>query len=350
MTKDQTDNIVYGFVSGSYFGCCEDQSGIVYALPQENDKMNFGVTKHNYRKDISFFDRNNTLMLNVPDASINTRGALTPTDWRTFRYKADSSGQWSYIHNKSTSQTDANFNIAGNGRVQRFNAGGNFPSGSDYTIVAESYQNSGNALVLKNASYFGIRKYTQITSEVLEVMQGAGQGYLYTGTGNNGANFRAYKYRFQPVFSPFTPAITIFGQSNNDTAIEVSSTRGVSYPHTDAGITLSVLQNDYYNTTSAALNSYGVESYNTAVRSSGSNNLTNYAGRFKSSGGQVNYSLSLGNPAQYEANYGSLLSDRSLVDKKYVDSVNAANITEGSYTPTLTNTTNVAASVGNSRH
>ena len=203
--------------------------------------------------------------------------------------------------------------------------------------------NSGNALDLRNASNFGIRKYTQITSEVVDVYQGTGNGYLQIATNTNGANFRAYKYRFQPVFSPFTPAITIFGKSDNDTTIEMNSTRGSGFPHTsNTGITLSVLHTDYYNTTSGSLNSYGLNVYNTGTRSAGSNDLVNYGARIGASGGQLNYSLSLRNPALYEANYGSLLTTRSLVDKGYVDSV--AAITEGTYTPTITNTTNVAAS------
>lgn len=74
-------------------------------------------------------------------------------------------------------------------------------------------------------------------------------------------------------------------------------------------------------------------------------------------------------PAQYAANYGGSFNDRSLIDKKYADSAISANslpsqtgnadkvlttngsaaswglvLLQGNYTPTLTNTTNVAAS------
>lgn len=176
---------------------------------------------------------------------------------------------------------------------------------------------------LKNSSNSGIRKLTQITGNITELWYGSGNSYYTVSTGNDGINFQAYKYRWQSIFYPNANIMTMYGKWDNDTTVEFNSTRpGFSgYPHTDNGLTVFASHTDAYNTIGSALYSVAIEGRNEATRTSGSNALTNYGGKFSATGGQNNYSLLLGNPAQYEANYGSLFTDRSLPDKRYVDSL-----------------------------
>ena len=323
LNKDQTAGVFYGFVSGSYFGCCTDQSGVIYILPQENGYMNTAILDHAVSKDLSVYQRNNTLSINIPTATDDTRGVIAPIDFRRFEAKADSSGQWSYIHNQYVAQQGANINLAGNVRSKKVNAGGSFPDGSSYTLTADAYENSGNVEELKNSSNSGIRKLTQITGNITELWYGSGNSYYTVSTGNDGINFQAYKYRWQSIFYPNANIMTMYGKWDNDTTVEFNSTRpGFSgYPHTDNGLTVFASHTDAYNTIGSALYSVAIEGRNEATRTSGSNALTNYGGKFSATGGQNNYSLLLGNPAQYEANYGSLFTDRSLPDKRYVDSL-----------------------------
>jgi len=293
--KDQTDNYFYGFVSGSYFGCCLDQSGIVYVLPQENNKMNFGITKSNYRNDISFFQRNNTIMLNIPDASTNTRGMLTSTDFRTFKNKADSSGQWSYIHNRTASAQDANFYISGYGRVKKLSAGGNFPDAGAYTIIADGYENSGNVMSLQNSSNFGIKKLTTVSSEITETWTGASEGYLLSFTGSSAHNERFYKKNFSGVFYPFTSFLTLYGKQTDPYVIGMKDNHpvGQGVSRTSSGKVLDINMDGGYNTTSGAITSYGAQIDNTATRESGSNSLTNIGLKVSASGGQLNYGVQI---------------------------------------------------------
>jgi len=348
-SKDQNEGFYYGFVSGSYFGCCLDQSGIVYILPQEEGYMNFAVSDLPVRNDISFLQRNNTLALNIPVANENVSGKLSNTDWTTFNNKAPASGSANYINNQFSTPQDASFNIDSVGYIGRkLTVGG---TNADYVMNVDGYLNSGNVLNLRNASNFGINQLTTVTTEVSQLWNGAGEGYLNMFTSGGAINERFYKKNFQPVYSPFSAFMTLYGKQTDATRVEINggNPTGFGLSRTANGTALAVNQADGYNTTSGALTSYGIVSNNTSSRESGSNALTNYAGRFVSSGGQNNYSLSLGNPAQYEANYGSLFTTRSLVDKGWVDSsLSGARVStqfDATSTTTLADITGLTANV-----
>jgi len=296
LNKDQTAGVYYGFVSGSYFGCCTDQSGVIYILPQEDGYMNTAILDHAVSKDLSVYQRNNTLSINIPTATGDTRGVIAPVDFKRFDAKADSSGQWSYIHNKTTEQSDANFNISGYGRVKKLSAGGSLPDGSAYTLSADAYQNSGYALEIKNALYYGVRKLTQVTSEISELWNGGGENYAITSTSGNAFNIQAYKTNIKPIYYPYFPTAIFYQKVSDSVRNEFnggnpSGFSGYGVSRTTNGIAVAINQADGFNTTSSSLISYAGKFSNTSTRESGSNSLTNVGLSVSASGGQFNYGL-----------------------------------------------------------
>jgi hypothetical protein len=73
-------------------------------------------------------------------------------------------------------------------------------------------------------------------------------------------------------------------------------------------------------TTGGTLTNYTGYFHNQGFRESGGGDLVNVGLYSTASGGQINYAAMFGRTAQYEINLGSSFNDRSLVDKRYVDS------------------------------
>ena len=288
--KDQNEGFYYGFTSGSYFGCCKDQSGIVYVLPQEENEMNFGVTNHNWRNDISFFKRNNTLALNVPDAGPNVRGALKPVDWRRFDAKADSANGYSYIWNNSTgTPQNASYHLSGNGIILGKHSIGS--AWNTHTLNVDGYQNSGLVEVLRNASYFGVDMKTTILGHITRTWTGGSKGLFIQSTYDDGMREQFYRKTHKSIFYPQSDFITFFGEQNDTMRAEFkgANTAGAGVSRTTNGSIVVINNADGYNTTSAARTSYGQQINNTATRESGSNALTNIGLKVSASGGQNNY-------------------------------------------------------------
>lgn len=292
--KDQTENFHYGFVSGSFYGCCLDQSGIIYVLPQETGKMNFGITNHNWRNDISFFQRNNTLALNVPDAGPNVRGALKAVDWRRFDAKADSANGYSYIWNNSTgTPQNASYHVSGNGIILGKHSIGS--AWNTHTLNVDGYQNSGLVEVLRNASYFGIDVKTTVLGHITRTWTGGSKGLFIQSTYDDGMREQFYRKTHKSIFYPQSDFITFFGEQNDTMRAEFkgANTAGAGVSRTTNGSIVVINNADGYNTTSSALTSYGQQINNTAIRESGGNALTNIGLKVSASGGQNNYALQL---------------------------------------------------------
>lgn len=295
---DSTSMGYYTYLySGSYDSSeYVDQSGIMRIHPQHSH-LQFAVDDNgNYPYSVQ---RNTTTVFNLPKAGLTKNGYLDSLDYLRFENKADSAGQWSYIHNNSSvTPQDADINIDGNllasgssvilGKLSVGSASN--PS----TFTADAYQHSGAVMTLKNSSNFGISVVTTVTDQITNVFTGTGIGYNAQATSaTNGWQEQFFRKVYKPVFYPFLTQVTFFGQATDSTSVEINSIRLPTFgvAHTDNGTTLHVVQQDGYNTTAAARTSYAGRFYNTATRESGANDLTNIALDLRATGGQGNIAL-----------------------------------------------------------
>jgi len=264
----------------------------------------------------------------------------------------------------TTSLQDSKVSISDNGDITAGNSGTSAP-----VLTVQDYGNNyalGNtqsSLLLKGRWWSGDSNPSLYSSARIDLVRNAGDGaggsnlvFKVSGTGATGLieAFRATSYKNFLINYATDDGNKKFRVDYNDAAL--TSLQYAAY----------ITQRSTFNTTGGNIISTGAYIGNTSSRSSGGNSLTNIGLQVDASGGQNNYGIivssgSVGIGTQsptvaldvvgagkftlasgYATNINGSLGANDFATKGYADSL--VTFSAATYTPSLTNTTNIAAS------